>query len=438
MNKYTTITLTLLFLLPITLAAVQASPSNSHIIVLEIKDTITAATAELVEEALESQDVEAEAIIILLDTPGGQLDATMRIVESIERSSIPVVSFVHPRGAKAWSAGTMILIASHIAAMAPYTVIGSAQPVSYSPLEGSTPVEDDKVLNAISLFMTERARMHGRNETAARLFVEENLNLNNEEAYRLKVIEVIASDLDELIVAIDGFTVTTIDGSITLHTEESVIHEHTPSLRVRLLNAISNPLLAYLLLMVGLYGLVFGLSTPGYGGEVIGAIALLTGLIGLGFDINLGAMLLVGLGAVLMIAEAYTSGFGILGGAGLFCLTVGSLLIIPFTDSRWMIAPEWYRYFMTIAIGVVAVLGSFTLFMVYKVLQARRRKPVIKELIGVEVEAVDEIAIKKTGFVRYMGEYWKARAEERVRAGDKALVVNKDGPILIVKPIKKE
>jgi membrane-bound serine protease (ClpP class) len=418
----------------ITMTWAQTQPATGHVIVVEIRGLITSAAAEKVEEALKvGSDLQVEAIIIILDTPGGQLDATMRIVESIERSRIPVASFVYPIGAKAWSAGTIILVGSHIAAMAPHTIIGSAQPVSYSPLGGSEPVTDKKVLNAISTFIVERARMHNRNETAARLFVEENLNLNSEDAYRHNVIDVLASDLNDLLRLIDGRMVSTAGGRLTLKTKTASILDYSPSLRVSILTAISNPILAYLLFALGLYALIFGLATPGYGGEVIGAVALLTGLIGLGFDLNLGGLLILGLGALLMIAEAYTAGFGILGGAGIFCLILGGLLLLPYTSPKYLIAPEWYSQFTSIALGVLIVLGIFTLIMIYKILQARRRKPILGGLIGVEVEATEDIERGKTGFVRYMGEYWKARATEKIGAGDKALVIGKDGPILVIR-----
>jgi len=280
--------------------------------------------------------------------------------------------------------------------------------------------------------------MHGRNETAARLFITENLNLNSDDALRLNVIDVQASDIDELLVKIDGFTVTTAKGPVTLMTEGANVSEYSPSLRVSILETISNPLLAYLLFTLGIYAFIFGLSSPGYGGEIIGVVALLTGLIGLGFDINLGAILIIGLGAVLMIAEAYTSGFGILGGAGLFCLIIGSFLIIPFTPSRWLITPEWYSYFASIVLLVALTLGGFTLFMVYKIIRAKRKKPFIKGVIGSEVEAIEDIEDGKIGFVRFKGEYWQAHADGSIKAETKALVIKKDGPRLIIKPIENE
>lgn len=429
--------LLLLCLLTFALSTKEISPSGS-VILIKIEDTITPATAEMVVETIEAgKEMEAEAIILLLNTPGGQLDATIRIVESIEGSTVPVVAFVYPEGAKAWSAGTLILMSSHIAAMAPHTIIGSAQPVAYSPFGGAEPVEDKKVINAISLFIVERARMHGRNETAARLFVEENLNLNTADALRMGVVEASASSPDALLKTIDKYSVDTVNGLRTLRTSEAQLIEHSPSVRIVLLAAISNPLLAYILFTVGFYALAFGLASPGYGGEVIGGIAILTGLIGFGFDINLGALLIAGLGAVLLVAEAYTPGFGLFGGAGLFCLIIGSFLITPFTPSKWLVSTEWYNYFLLITLGIAAILGGFTLFMIYKIFQARRKKPVIGMLIGAEVDAVEDIEVGNLGFVRFKGEYWKARSEEEIKAGSRCIITSKDGPILVIKPVKK-
>ncbi|WP_455368040.1 NfeD family protein [[Eubacterium] cellulosolvens] len=429
--------LVLLFFLAFSLSTKEASPGGS-VILIKVEDTITPATAEMVIETIEEgKERESEAIILLLNTPGGQLDATIKIVESIESSTVPVVAFVYPEGAKAWSAGTLILMSSHIAAMAPHTIIGSAQPVAYSPFGGAEPVEDKKVVNAISLFIVERARMHGRNETAARLFVEENLNLNTVDALRMEVVEVSASSPDKLLKTIDKYSVDTANGPRTLRTSEAQLVDHSPSVRIILLTAISNPLLAYILFTVGFYALAFGLASPGYGGEVIGGIAILAGLIGFGFDINLGALLMAGLGAILLIAEAYTPGFGLFGGAGLFCLIIGSFLIAPFTPSKWLLSTEWYNYFLLTSLGVAAILGGFTLFMIYKIFQARIKKPVIGTLIGAEVDATEDIEVGKLGFVRFKGEYWRARAEEKIKADSRCLIISKDGPILVIKPAKK-
>ncbi len=207
-----------------------------------------------------------------MNTPGGQLEATFKIIELIEASKIPVISFVYPSGAKAWSAGTFVLISSHIAAMAPYTIIGSAQPVSYSPIEGSEPIEDSKIINALSAFIAEKAKMHNRNETCARLFVEENLNLNSDYALKFRAIDLIALNIEELVDKLDGIKVKTAYGTSTLRTKNAIRIDYSQSLKVAFLTFISDPILAFLLFSVGLYAIIFGLASPGYGAEVLGAI----------------------------------------------------------------------------------------------------------------------------------------------------------------------
>jgi membrane-bound serine protease (ClpP class) len=417
--------------------ACSGSCSSNVVKTVKLEGAITASSAELIAEAVEASEAEgAKALIILLNTPGGQFDATVKIIEAMESSRVPVVSFVYPQGAKAWSAGTFILLSSHIAAMAPHTIIGSCQPVSYSPLGGSQPIEDPKIVNAVSKFLVEKAGMHGRNETAARLFVEENLNLNAEEALKFKIVELLPNDLNELLRLMDGMKVKTAAGVVELETEDALVSQHFASVRVQLLTAISDPILASVLFLIGLYAVIFGLVSPGHGAEVIGATALIIGLIGLGLNVNLGSALLILLGAVLMIVEAYTPGFGVIGGTGLVCILIGSLLLIPFESARWMISYEWYAYFITIIIAITAILGVFTSFMVYKILRVRVKKPVIGEFIGEKVEAVDEITPDKIGFVRYKGEYWRARSTSTVKRGDAAVIIGKDGAILIVKPLE--
>lgn len=405
------------------------------VVITEINDTITVASVELIKEAIDyARLIDAKLIIILLNTPGGQLDATMRIIELIENSRIPIASYVFPIGAKAWSAGTFILISSHIAAMAPHTLIGSAQPVSYSPFSNAQPIEEPKIINALSKFIAEKAAMHERNETAARMFVEKNLNLNSDEALKYKVIDVIASSIEELLNKIDGKLVETIDGLITLNTKKAKIIKYEASLKTSLLANISNPILAYILFIIGLYALIIGIATPGYGGEILGAIALILGLIGLGFNVSLASIMLIGLGIALIIAEVHTPGFGILGMAGIFCLAIGSILIIPFEASKWLISQEWYFHFMLVSASIITIIAGFTFFTMYKVLKAKSRKPLISDIIGEEVKVIEEIQPNKTGFVRYKGEYWKAKSDETLKPGTTAIVVDKEGPILIVKP----
>ncbi|MBS7658354.1 MAG: nodulation protein NfeD [Candidatus Bathyarchaeia archaeon] len=425
-----------LFILIYQLNLVFGFESN-QITVIKLEDAITPATKEFIQEAYKfSLSINAQAIIVLLNTPGGQLDATIKIIEIMEKSEIPWIVYVYPEGSRAWSAGAFILVSSHVAVMAPYTIVGSAQPVSYSPFEGSTPVEDEKIINALSAFIAEEARMHNRNATAAELFVRKNLNLNADEAYQFKVIDAVIPDINELLKFLNNKTVKTSKGLITLKTDKTVLIEFSPSIKIMFLSIISNPLLAYILFTLGLYGLIFGLLSPGYGAELTGAIALILGLIGLGFNVNLASLILIGLGVILMLIEMHTPGFGVLGGAGLICLIIGGLLLIPFTfkAGEWLISPVWYQSFIMAALLFAVFAGGFMVFSVYKVLKAKRMKPLIGELIGETVDVIEDLTPEKIGFVIYKGEYWRAKSKSFIKAGSKALIIGKEGPILIVEP----
>lgn len=430
---------TLIFLLFTLIALTQLSLVSNfktdQITVVKLEDAITPATKEFIQEAYEfSLTNNAQAIIILLNTPGGQLDATMKIIEIMDRSEIPWIVYVYPEGSKAWSAGVFILMASHIAVMAPYTIIGSAQPVSYSPFEGSTPIEDEKIINALSAFIAEEAKMHNRNETAAELFIKKNLNLNADEALKFKVIDFIAPNINELLKFLNGKTIKTAKGLITLKTEDAALIEFSPSIKVTFLSIVSNPFLAYILFTLGLYGVIFGLVSPGYGAELAGGIALILGLIGLGFNVNLASLILIGLGIILMLIEVHTPGFGVLGGAGLICLIIGGVLLIPFRGGEWLISQAWYQSFMMTTLLFAVFTGGFMIFSVYKVLKAKRMKPLIGEFIGETVDVIEDLTPEKIGFVIYKGEYWRAKSKSFIKAGSKALIIAKDGPILIVEP----
>jgi membrane-bound serine protease (ClpP class) len=321
--------------------------------------------------------------------------------------------------------------------MAPYTITGSSQPVSYDPIGGSQPINDTKTINALSLFIAERSRLHARNETAARAFVERNLNLNEEAALRYRVIEVVAVSIDELLFKIDGMTVETSAGKVTLRTAGASTTQYSASLRLLLLDVISDPLIASIALLIGIYALIFGLSAPGHAAEIIGAFLLIIGLVGLGFSVSIGALLLVIVGAILMIGEAYAPTHGLLAGTGVLFVVVGSLLLIPFEASQWSISAEWYISFITVVLSAASVIGAFTIFMVYKVLRARMRRPVMGELVGEKVEVIDKLGPSTVGFVRYSGEYWRARSRENIEPGTEAEIVAKEGPILIVRAVRQ-
>ena len=416
--------------LPLSVASGEDAEAAGFLLV-RLEGVVSVASAELVSEAVSAAEQSGQAVILLIDTPGGSLDATFRIVDTIERSTVPVIGYVQPRGARAWSAGTYILLATKIAAMAPNTIIGSCQPVALDPLGGSKPINDTKQINALVKYIGERARANSRNVEVAERFVTENLNLNDAEAEAQGVVEVVAEDLAALLRALDGAQVEAGGRTVTLRGTTPVA-EHVPSPRVSFLGLVSDPTLAYLLFMVGFYGLILGLYSPGLGAEAVGGLMLLLGLVGLGvFGVNMGGVLLVVAGLALLAAETQIPGFGVVGVAGLACVLVGGFLLFP---EAWAVQGEWLWTLYAALILVPLVSGALFVFAAYKVLEARRRRPYQAELVGGTATSMQGMRPGEEGFVLLEGETWRARAAAVTRKGDKVKVVAKDGPVLIVEP----
>ncbi|MFW5987588.1 MAG: NfeD family protein [Methanohalophilus sp.] len=416
------------------LTATLSTASSEKVMVLDMSDSITPASDAMVSDALEIAETENyEALVITLNTPGGGLQETLNIIETIDASPVPVIGYVYPEGTKSWSAGTLILISTDIAAMAPFTVIGSAQPVQVSPTGGSEPINDSKMINAIVALSKEKASKHDRNVTAAELFITENLNLNAEEAKESNVIEYIAEDIPDLLEQIDGMTVK----EKQLNTSGAEIVNYEPNLSLYLMNIVSNPIISSLLLMIGIYAIVLGISSPGAGAEIFGAILIALGLIGMGFDVNVAALFLIGVGVVLLILELQAPGFGIFGIAGILCLIAGSIFLVPMDFPRWYTPADVQRSMMFYIVIPTIIIGLFFAFAIYKVLQAKGRKPIIgEEMTGEIAEAIDPISEGNPGYVRYSGEYWKARSEDTIDREEKVEILEKDGPILIVRKVK--
>lgn len=399
------------------------------VLMVDIKGTITPASDDIVRAALEKAEAEdSRALMLLLDTPGGGLAETTEILRLIDGSEIPVIGYVHPEGAVAWSAGTIILIGSDIAAMAPHTIIGSAQPVQLSPTGGTVPINDSKTTNAVVALIEEKARKHNRNTTAAREFVLSNLNLNADEARSFRVIEHIASTPEELIDQINGSRIK----NVTLITQGANLETFQPPLNLQLLKLLSDPVLAGLLMLIGLYSLIFGLSSPGLGAEVFGLIAIALGLIGLGFNVNIGAIFLILLGLGLILAELHSHAFGALAAAGLICVIVGSILFVPTSFPEWYVPGSYQRSMAISLILPSLILGLFMAFAIYKVAQARFAPMVIDVFEGEEAVAIDRLDPK--GYVLFQGEYWLAEAEGTVEKGEKVIIVAREDGQLKVKP----
>ncbi|UCE96122.1 MAG: nodulation protein NfeD [Candidatus Bathyarchaeota archaeon] len=411
--------------------------NGDSVIVIEWDGVINFAASELIKEGIdEAHKINAKAVVLILDTPGGLLDATFKIIDLIERSPIPVISFVYPKGATAWSAGTFIVLSSHIAAMTPFSILGSCAPRAYPTGEL---IQDPKLTNSLTEFIIQRAEMHGRNETIAAKFVMENLNIGAEDAKNYGVIEKVATTLEELLDVVDGIHVEVAEKrQLTIQTKNAAIHYFGASIRVRVLRLISDPMIAYLLFTLGIYGVIFGFFTAGYEGEIMGCFLLILGLIGLGFYVDLLPVVLIAIGGVLIFVEIREPGLEFFGPVGISCLSVGTLLLLRFDPSRWLISPEWYQPFMFTVVALVAILSVFSTLVLYKIFKVRKKRPTTLNFIDGVGRTIDEIGPEKIGFIRFHGEYWKARSDMIIKPNHKVKVLAKEGLTLTVKPIEEE
>ena len=417
-----------LILFIVLLLPADPSSASSSVLAVKLEGAITPASDDIVVAALQAAEAgNYQALMLLLDTPGGGLSETVEILKQMEETKLPVIGYVYPESATAWSAGTLILQSSDLAAMAPHTIIGSAQPVKLSPTGGTEPINDTKTTNAIVALIEEKAHKHDRNTTAAKEFVLSNLNLNAEEAKEYGVIEYISSSPEDLLHQINGSKAK----NATLLTSGAEIEYFEPPLNLEFLRLLSDPMIAGLLMLVGLYAIIFGLSSPGIGAEAFGVVTLALGLIGLGFNVNLGAVFLLLLGLGLILAELHSHSFGILAVAGLICVVIGSILFVPTSFPQWYV-PGGYQRSMAITLILPSlILGGFLAFAIYKIARVRFSPPVNDRFEGEEAEAIDKLDPK--GYVLFQGEYWLAEAEETVEKGEKVVVMARTGSRLRVK-----
>lgn len=422
----------LLSLLILFLILSGAGSAQKQVLAVDLDGAITPASDDVVLAAVqEAESGSYRALMLILNTPGGGLAETTEILAQMEKTRLPVIGYVYPESAYAWSAGTMILLGSDVAAMAPHTIIGSAQPVQLGPM-GSEPINDSKTINAVVALIEEQARRHGRNTTAAREFVLSNLNLNADQALEQGVIEYVSATPEDLLEQING----TEAKNGTLLTSGAEVVYFQPPLNLQLQKMLSDPMIAGILLMIGLYALIFGLSSPGIGGEAFGLVALALGLIGLGFNVNVGAIILLLLGLGLILAELHSHSFGILAVAGLVCVIVGSILFVPTSFPQWYV-PGSYQQSLALAIILPSlILGVFLAFAIYKIAKVRFAPPVIGRMAGEEAEALERL--DPDGYVLFQGEYWQAEADEPVEKGEKVVIAAKEGAKLRVRRSESE
>jgi membrane-bound serine protease (ClpP class) len=318
--------------------------AQGSVFVTDVEGAIGVATQRQIAQAIDAARArEAAALIVRLDTPGGLVSATRTIVQALIASPVPVIVYVSPSGARAASAGTFIVYASHVAAMAPGTNIGAATPVEIGGVPGLPPPKGEqkdkqqdgtttaqrKAINDVVALLRSLAQLRGRNAEWAEKAVREAATLTADEALRERVIEIVAPDLANLLAQADGRKITVNGQERTLATKDASLVTFTPNWRTQLLAVISDPNIAFILLMIGVYGILLEFWTPGtFVPGTVGAISLILGLIALTvLPVHYGALGLVILGIALMIGEALTPGFGVLGIGGLLAFIVGAVFL---------------------------------------------------------------------------------------------------------------
>lgn len=417
-------------------------------VMLDVQGPIGPATAEYVVDSLEKAAVSnAELVIVRLDTPGG-LDASTRdIVKAILNSPVPVATFVTPGGARAASAGTYILYASHIAAMSPATNVGAATPVSIiggkqpgqsqgsaeeeqdsTPASGPTDTMSRKAINDAVAYIRGLATMRGRNADWAELAVREAASITAEEALETGVIDLMANDVNDLLEQIHGTTVDVQGRDRVLDTTSLLIEQIEPDWKSELLGVITSPTIAYLLLLIGVYGLIFEGYNPGaiFPG-VIGAICLLIALYAFQMlPVNYAGFALLLLGIILIIGEAVVPSFGALGIGGVISIVIGSIILIDTDVPGFVVSRP--------LIGAIALVSSLGLMAIIGIAVKARQRPVVagrEELIGAKGTAL--LAFENRGNVFVHSERWNAVTTSPLLKGQAIVVTGIDGLTLKVR-----
>ena len=455
------------FLLMVVAWILLYGESRNKAILLTVNDAIGPAIADYIERGLDrANDDRANIVIIQLDTPGG-LDLSMRsIIRAIIASPVPVAIYVAPSGARAASAGTYMMYAAHIAAMAPGTNLGAATPVQMGGLPGMDPPEkpdpgaaDDnadtdetkpdkeatktmpanadamtkKIVNDAAAYIRSLAEMRGRNAEWAEQAVREAASLSSEQALEADVIDIIARDTADLLQQVNGRTVTVLNEKRVLDTNDLVVETIEPDWRNELLAIITNPNIAYILMLLGIYGLFFELANPGYVlPGVIGGISLLLALYALQvLPVNYAGLGLMFLGLALIVGELFMPSFGILGIGGVISFVMGSILLFDRESGNLAVS-------MPLIVAVSALSAGFFLIVI-RSLYAARLRPVVtgaEELIGATGQVIADFS--GDGNIHIHGEQWHVRSDTPMRSGDSARVISRDGLILTVEPVAED
>ncbi|MGD9116648.1 MAG: nodulation protein NfeD [Dehalococcoidia bacterium] len=403
--------------------------ANQSVHILHVEGTIVPAVADYIERGIEeAEDANATACIIELDTPGGLLDSTEEIVQTIMNADVPVVVYVNPKGAWAASAGTFITLSGHIAAMTPGTTIGAAHPVSAGGEEIS---EDEmkKIVEFSAKWMRTIAQERGRNIEEAELAVTQSKSFTDVDALEANLIDLRADSLEELIALIDGWQVKLANGlEVTIDTDGYSANRNEMSFIEKFLHAISDPNIAYILLSLGSVGIIAEIYSPGtFFPGIVGAISLLLAFYSLGvLDANLGGILLILLAFGLFIGEVLTSTFGIFTAGGVTALVLGSLILFPESGALFQVNP-W------LIAGMAIVITAIFAFVITRIVRAHRRQAYTgrEELTG--KRAIAKSDLEPEGIVLFKGERWTAVAEKgKIKAGEEVTITRVEGLKLYV------
>ncbi len=436
----------------------EDTSNNKQVIVITISGPIGPATSDYVLHGLDDAiNTGAELVILKMDTPGG-LDTAMRdIIQAIISSSVPVATFVSPSGARAASAGTYILYASHIAAMAPATTLGAATPVQIGGMPefpGSPKPSDDaqseddemdeedasdnkhlpsamqrKIVNDAAAYIRGLAQLRGRNVEWAEKAVRSASSLSAEEAIEINVIDLIENNITDLLKKLDGYSINVLGQERKLATETASIYYHEPDWRNKLLSIITDPNILPILMTLGMFGLIYEMLNPGFVlPGVLGGICILLALYAAQvLPINYAGLALILLGILFMISEAFVPSFGALGIGGVIAFVIGSIILID---------TDFEGYGVSIPfIFTFAVANGLFFFAILSLVHKSRKNPVVsgsEELVGSTGEVIE--AVENYGRVSVHSENWQAKSQAPIAPGQKIRVTGIEGLTLIVEP----
>lgn len=419
-------------MLALCLILAGTSASANDMVVAGYEGVINPVTSEYLHDALAfAQSSGAQALIFNLDTPGG-LDTSMRLmVKDITASPIPVIVFVAPSGGRAASAGVFITMAAHVAAMAPGTNIGAAHPVAMGGGEMDNTMKE-KVENDAAAYIKSIAEQHGRNVSWAEDAVRKSVSATEQEALKLKIIDLVAENLPALIKHLHGRTIALSNGSVTLSTDAATLREFPMGTRLELLKILSDPNIAYLLMSIGTIGIMAELYSPGaILPGIIGAISLILAFYSLqSLPVNYAGALLVILGVVFLLLEISVTSYGLLALGGIAAMTLGGLLLIK-SDAPYL------QVSLSFLLPTVMMIGTLIGVMAWMAVKSTRGKSVT----GTE-GMIGSIGIAKTdlnprGQIAIQGEIWDAVSRTPIREGEAAEVMSIEGLTVTVVPIHK-